>query len=800
MHAPARRALWQFSRRKARSPIPIPRLQHRTFHITLSKQENSKPPSDTNDPRAVEHGEAHNETLGGGTENGKPNSKERAEAVEPEETRLERETQANIEHSNQTLDRIEVARLKTLKDGIKGDTLELEKLVRARGSPAQEDNVQQLLERIDKKAELFAQTLDGIPLPGAKRRGRRRTPIGRARYRTPDALVNPKLELPDWVIERNVTFFEDGITKSGTEAQTQKLAATVSSNLGATTHGEALIELNAERRPEPGYTGDMKFLIHSEVYLEIYASIAASFTLARGSSKPDLAFQKTNLALTCGLDGGAAMLESIVGSIATSLEADILRLNAQDLAEIAFHNLQLFESSPEVQEVAELGFEIHSGATSQESMDNQDKDDDEEMEVWSKGRRIGTRRRVRAILESTQQPLAISESSNALQDFLSGLINGIYTQKRVVDPVTATLPQSKDIFSTKETSDPSTSNLATKPTKTLEESESIGPKLAPSSVEGNKNSTPTVVRRLKNRKLIIFLEDFLDIASSSTHIGETLIQTLAALVHWQRTFFNEQIMIVATKSSSDSLAESSDLRAGLDQAAEGSVFRHILVTPVDETSSPSITGKPDLADLALPPAANVWARLSSNQTLSINIRNLEHMLKYFSPSTSSKTFSKGQITLPDHIIHRFDLRDQVLSKEQVSRIATVTLGLHEIGKHNFAVRDYLPRAMEIIHKCDAQLQGSNATGEAVPVPLLPNPKANKQRMETLKSRCNKYERQLLSGVLHPKNIKIGFGDVHVAVDTVEALKTVTSLSLTRPEAFQYGILKSDSLPGLLMYG
>ncbi|KAF2428714.1 AAA-domain-containing protein [Tothia fuscella] len=73
-------------------------------------------------------------------------------------------------------------------------------------------------------------------------------------------------------------------------------------------------------------------------------------------------------------------------------------------------------------------------------------------------------------------------------------------------------------------------------------------------------------------------------------------------------------------------------------------------------------------------------------------------------------------------------------------------------------------------------------------------------MEALKSKCNKYEQQLLSGVVHPENIKIGFDDVHVSPDTIDALKTMTSLSFTRPDAFQYGILKSDSLPGLLMYG
>ena len=36
--------------------------------------------------------------------------------------------------------------------------------------------------------------------------------------------------------------------------------------------------------------------------------------------------------------------------------------------------------------------------------------------------------------------------------------------------------------------------------------------------------------------------------------------------------------------------------------------------------------------------------------------------------------------------------------------------------------------------------------------------------------------------------------------TIEALQTLTTLSLIRPEAFSYGVLASDRIPGLLLYG
>ncbi|KAK5073200.1 hypothetical protein LTR64_000390 [Lithohypha guttulata] len=64
----------------------------------------------------------------------------------------------------------------------------------------------------------------------------------------------------------------------------------------------------------------------------------------------------------------------------------------------------------------------------------------------------------------------------------------------------------------------------------------------------------------------------------------------------------------------------------------------------------------------------------------------------------------------------------------------------------------------------------------------------------------RHEKKLLSGVVEPNKISTTFSDIHIPADTVEALKMLTTLSLQRPEAFSYGVLKSDRIPGLLLYG
>jgi SpoVK/Ycf46/Vps4 family AAA+-type ATPase len=58
----------------------------------------------------------------------------------------------------------------------------------------------------------------------------------------------------------------------------------------------------------------------------------------------------------------------------------------------------------------------------------------------------------------------------------------------------------------------------------------------------------------------------------------------------------------------------------------------------------------------------------------------------------------------------------------------------------------------------------------------------------------------LNGVVDASHIRTTFADVHVPPETVEALKTLISLSLIRPEAFTYGVLATDKIPGLLLYG
>ena len=85
------------------------------------------------------------------------------------------------------------------------------------------------------------------------------------------------------------------------------------------------------------------------------------------------------------------------------------------------------------------------------------------------------------------------------------------------------------------------------------------------------------------------------------------------------------------------------------------------------------------------------------------------------------------------------------------------------------------------------------------VPAKPK-STSSQLMKKLSKICNSHEQKLLSGVINPDKIHVGFSQVRAPKETVEALKTLTSLSLVRPEAFRYGVLATDKIPGVLLYG
>ncbi|KAI2464583.1 AAA-domain-containing protein [Annulohypoxylon bovei var. microspora] len=63
-----------------------------------------------------------------------------------------------------------------------------------------------------------------------------------------------------------------------------------------------------------------------------------------------------------------------------------------------------------------------------------------------------------------------------------------------------------------------------------------------------------------------------------------------------------------------------------------------------------------------------------------------------------------------------------------------------------------------------------------------------------------HEDRLESGLVNAQDIRTTFNDIHAPKETIESIKMLTTLSLIRPEAFSYGVLATDRIPGCLLYG
>ncbi|KAK7752932.1 hypothetical protein SLS62_005091 [Diatrype stigma] len=63
-----------------------------------------------------------------------------------------------------------------------------------------------------------------------------------------------------------------------------------------------------------------------------------------------------------------------------------------------------------------------------------------------------------------------------------------------------------------------------------------------------------------------------------------------------------------------------------------------------------------------------------------------------------------------------------------------------------------------------------------------------------------HEEQLLSGLVNAKDIRTTFASIHAPKETIESIRMLTTLSLIQPEAFSYGVLATERIPGCLLYG
>ncbi|KAI0876374.1 hypothetical protein GGS24DRAFT_238962 [Hypoxylon argillaceum] len=142
----------------------------------------------------------------------------------------------------------------------------------------------------------------------------------------------------------------------------------------------------------------------------------------------------------------------------------------------------------------------------------------------------------------------------------------------------------------------------------------------------------------------------------------------------------------------------------------------------------------------------------------------------------------------------------VLPMTEVYRIATTMIGLSSVGTPDLFSLKCFKNAVDKLAAVDEAKERATARSKA----SMNLKKDSKGDILTGSQKMNPFsenhEEKLMSGMVNAQDMRTTFKDIHAPQETIESIKMLTTLSLVRPEAFSYGVLASDRIPGCLLYG
>ena len=309
-----------------------------------------------------------------------------------------------------------------------------------------------------------------------------------------------------------------------------------------------------------------------------------------------------------------------------------------------------------------------------------------------------------------------------------------------------------------------------------------------SSAAQSENHKPVFAESTErgNESLIVFIHDYAQI--NTTVNGGKFLDKLHEVVDMRRKD-GQKVLIIGAVSSKD-------LEPSMTWSAAKEMQNHpnegptrTIITPLQ--SEPSEEPEFDLAQ--------------KERTTRINIRHIRDMLRRTAPNFDRVASVAMDWNLPIDSRTAFlsGLDESIWPMERISRVMTIALGSLENSEEMTA--KHIASALSLLEMSDnAKRDWLTANKEQQKrtqmVPDASPSENSKERMRKLRKICNEHERKLFNGVVNPDDIRTTFADVQAPPQTIDALKTLTSLSLVRPDAFTYGVLATDRIPGLLLYG
>ncbi|KAI4136842.1 MAG: hypothetical protein LQ341_005418 [Variospora aurantia] len=611
-----------------------------------------------------------------------------------------------------------------------------------------------------------------------------------------------RLQLPQEFLVNNVVL-QDERPSATLEAQTgiiqpgdtsmRRSAPSVDEDVEKVTLTQSIEETAHFKHDGSMEAGQPVWHIDARIMREIETTMQASLQAPGYHGIGPSNSTRPHLVLHCPKKGGIALLDSLIRHLASTNNADLIKVDAQDLAEIGGDFLD-DPGNPKNEPLSSLGYDVHAPDEVQDHSAMLGNDD-------SIGTESSTTMNQANIARGNLTVVPINT------EIMQNVADILKNQYASANP----LPQqTKPVFNIRGTNAiESTADLrmavfldtllnacTTKRTMNRAKSEiaNYGDVLDTSHDNQDRDASSTVAQSPskvsfeQTPALLLQINDYPEIfdTESGYHVMAALHSAL-----YQRRLEDQRIILIGTCA-----AENADLATS--RLGGGGLLK-------DFDTGPTRT-------IVTPPYSHQNAEESLLQhhklrNLAINTRHLTSMIRRLA-TTSNQTSdllsdSKWVNFTGQGVMKRLQAR--VWSSDYVHRISTVALAIRQEA----GAVDLIEKALHIIEGSDkAKLAWFSRERERARISNgnSKNRKASKSGLESkidraqLEKRCNPQEKKLLNGMIDPSEIRTTFSTVHAPQETIQALKDLTLLPLACPEEFEYGVLAEQRVNGLLLYG
>lgn len=563
------------------------------------------------------------------------------------------------------------------------------------------------------------------------------------------------------------------------------------------------VRSRATAEERDGSPGSIDVHVMQEIYSLVVAGLRPT---SMQYPDPNLS-AKPHVVLHCPRNGGMFFLDAMVKHLAGLNSADVIQIEAQDIAEIGGNYLD--GSEVDSDHLSSLGYDVYMPGARESRTPGETPEEDEYSEEMEEEDDDESNRRPKVLsIRSGVSVIPLSNIGNIANNLAEMVKTSFGPHSTPQNPSSMVkvlgMPAKESIKELKVTALIETLLHAADAKRAIQSTdlpniEARGPVNGSAEEEVNGSQPGPESSKLPNADhepaLILQIKDYLEMNNTSN--GNKLLDALHEAVK-QRRKEGQKILIVGTSAYESTKPQSTKSGFKNSQSDLDTGPLRTVMTPVTETMKMSS-----------------FKHHHRKRLVAINGRNLQDMIRRLGPDSAQieKFTSLIELNLDSAIVFVSDMTDRVLPSERVHRIATVALGLLEPNEE-FSTK-HLERAIHIIESSDNAKYDWFETQEKK-VRHQPSSermrkmhernrttkhkKDDEDRLQKLRKTCNSYERKLLNGVIDPGSIRTTFADVRVLPETIDTLKTLTSLSLVRPDAFTYGVLATDRIPGLLLYG